>query len=246
MADKFIDQDETQIYGPYASKNIRARLLGRIAAFDAALVYIADGIDASTAAVKAAVDAARAKEADRRKGTKSKAPLLEQAKRLLGRFSKHLDGHDAGAVDRKIYFTKDGTARGAGQGAQDVLLAITTITTKLADPKSPVRDAVYWHGQFDAMMKTLAPAIAYADDARADRQSLTPEVEAARQAWLNGYTAAKCVVEGVLRHLGRLDHLPLFFYDLRVPAGAKITEPPPDEPEVEAAHDEHDDDAPTP
>jgi len=232
MADKFIDQDETQIYGPHASKNIRKRLVGLIPAFDPALHYIADQIDQSTTAVKDAVDDARTKDADRRKGTKSKAPLLQQAKRLLGRFSKHLDGHDEDAIDRKVFFTRDGTARGAGQGAQDVLLAITHITKKLAAPQSPVRDALHWHGQFDAMMKSLAPAVAFSDDAHTDRQSLTPEVEAARQTWLNGYVAARCIVEGVLRELGRVEQLPLFFHDLRVPAGFKVTELPPDEPEA--------------
>ena len=30
MADKFIDQDETQIYGSYAAKRIRTRLVGLI------------------------------------------------------------------------------------------------------------------------------------------------------------------------------------------------------------------------
>lgn len=231
MPDRFIDQDETKIYGPHASKNIRARLIGRIAEFDAALHYVADEMDANTVAVASAVEAARAKDAERRQGVASKAPLLQEAQRLLGRFSKHLDGHDSN-IDRKVFFSKDGTAGGVGRSAQAVLLAITHIALKLSDTKCPVRDRAHWRDQFDDMMKALAPAIASADDARADRQSLTPEVEAARQAWLNGYIAAKNIVEGVLRHLGRVEQMPLFFYDLRVSAGAKVTAAPSDEPEA--------------
>ncbi|MDC3952754.1 hypothetical protein [Polyangium jinanense] len=242
MADKNIDQDETQFYGPYASKKIRTRLVGQIPAFDSALNYIADRLDDTTHAVKAAVDAAREKDAARRKGTQDKRPLLKQARRLLGQFSKHLGAHDAGIVDRKVFFVRDGTATGVGNAAHDVLLAVTHITTKLADPKVTVRDAAHWHGQFDSMMKTLSPVVAYAQDVQVDRQSITPEVEAARQAWLNRYLAARSLVEGVLRELGRLEQLSLFFYDLRVPAGTKLTEPPPDEPLASKTSDEDDQD----
>jgi hypothetical protein len=231
MTDKNIDSDETRIYGPHTAKRIRSRLLGRIAEFDAALNYIADDIDAKTDAVTAAVAAARDIDADRTQNAQSKEPLLKDAFQLLGRFSTHLDAQEPGSVIRKVYFTRDGTAKGVGRSAQDVLLAITHISTKLADAQCPVRDAAHWHDQFDTLVKTLAPAIASADDARDDRQSLTPEVEAKRQAWLQGYIAAKCIVEGVLRLLGRIDEMPIFFYDLRVPAGTKVTEIPPDEGE---------------
>jgi hypothetical protein len=230
MTDKYIDSDETRHYGPHASRNIRSRLIGRIAEFDAALHYVADGIDAATDAVESAVDAARAKDAEQHQNVQSKAPLLKDAHGLLSRFSNHLDGQDPNTVNRKLYFTQNGTASGVGRGAQSVLLAITTISLKLGDPQCPVRDAAHWHGQFDAMMKALGPAVASANDTRGDRRTLTPEVEAARQAWLNGYIAAKCLVECVLRHLGRVEHMSVYFYDMRLAASAKLTAPPPDEP----------------
>lgn len=241
MADRFIDQDEVTIYGPYASKRIRTRLLGLIPEYDPALTYAADQIDAQTAAVKSAVEAARGTDASRRQGVRSKAPLLKQARALLGKFSTHLGAHDAGAIDRKVFFTKDGTAGGVGKAAPDVVLAVTHITTKLASPGFAVRDAAHWHGRFDAMTKSLAPVVAFADDARIDRQSLTPEVEATRQVWLNGYIAAKAVCESLLRHLGRVDQLRLYFYDLQVPAGTKVTEPPAEEPEAREAEDTDED-----
>lgn len=230
MADKFIDQDETQIYGPHAAHTIRKRLIGKIAEFDSALNYVADQIDTSTAAVKLAVDAARSKDAEHRDGTKTKTSLLKDATGLLGRFSKHLSAHED--IDRKSFFVRDGTVAGVGRGAQDVLLAVTHIATKLIDAKAGVRDRAHWQNQFDATMKALAPAVEFANDARADRRSMTPEVEAARQAWLNTYLSAKCLVEGLLRQLGRLEQMSVFFYDLRVAAGAKVTEMPSDEPEV--------------
>jgi hypothetical protein len=230
MADRFIDQDETQIYGPYASKRIRTQLVGLVKQYDPALVYVADQIDASTAAVKAAIDAARAKDAERRKGTQGKAPLLKDAKRLLGQFSMHLAGHDPGLVDRKVFFTKNGTALGVGSAVQDVLLVVEHIAAKLAEPKSPVRDAAYWCGRFDATVAALAPVATATEDARVARRSITPEVEAARQVWLNGYVSAKALVESLLRQTGKLGQMSLVFHDLAVAAGARATMPPPGPP----------------
>ncbi|MDC0749910.1 hypothetical protein [Polyangium mundeleinium] len=237
MADRFIDQDEVTIYGPYASNKIRKKLLGLIPEYDSALNYAADQIDVHTDAVKSAVEAARGTDAWRRQGARSKAPLLKQARALLGKFSTHLGAHDNGAVDRRVFFTKDGTAGAVGKAAADVVLAVAHITTKLAAPGCAVRDAAHWHGRFDAMTKSLAPVVAFADDARIDRQSLTPEVETARQVWLNGYVAARALCESLLRHLGRVDKLRLYFYDLQVNAGTKVTEPPAEEPEAREAED---------
>ncbi|MCC6553197.1 MAG: hypothetical protein IT372_09280 [Polyangiaceae bacterium] len=59
MADRFIDQDETQIYGPYAVKRIRAKVVGLVPEFNDGMTYLADRIDAATQAVKAAIDAPR-------------------------------------------------------------------------------------------------------------------------------------------------------------------------------------------
>jgi len=140
--------------------------------------------------------------------------------------------HEETQVDRKVYFVKDGTAGVVGHGAQSVLLAVKHIATKLSDPKSPVREASHWYTKFEAVMMALGTAVAFADDVCVDRQSLTPEVEAARPAWLNEYVAAKSLLESVLRNLGRIEQMLLYFYDLRVPAGTKVTAPPADEPET--------------
>lgn len=242
MADKYIDQDETQIYGPYAVKAIRSRVIGLIAAYDAALAYSAEQLEQATAGVKTVVAVARARDADTRKGARSKGPLLKQASSLLGTFSKHLGTHDPNSIDRRIYFTRDGTAGGVGKAAQDIVLAVTHIAGTLEDSRSPVREREHWQKRFKEMSAALASAVAFTNDARMDRRLATPEVEAARQVWLNTYQATKSLVESVLRHLGRLDQLSLFFYDLRVPAGAKVTEPPPDMPAMATAPDDEDDD----
>jgi hypothetical protein len=242
MADRFIDQDETQIYGPYTSRRIRTRIIGLSPAFDPALLYLADQLDVATAAVKNAVDHARRHDARLRRGVQQKTPLLRQALGLLGRFSKHLDAHAPGAVDRKVFFTADGTARGVGRGAAAVLLGVTHITGKLQDPESGVNDRATWRVAFDTMMTELGPVVEHAQDVRTDRRDRTPEVEAARQAWMQIYLAARECVTGVLRLTGRLDRLSTIFHDLAVSANTRLTAIPEDGPE-DGENDPDDDDA---
>jgi hypothetical protein len=238
MADRFIDQDETQIYGPFAARRIRTRVVGLVVECDPALSYLADQIDAATLAVANAVAAARTDDAELRRGVRQKTPLLKQATGLLGRFSKHLDGHAPGAVDRKVFFTADGTARGVGRGAAAVLLAVTQIAGKLQNQNSGVRDRESWQDEFTRMMTNLGPVVEYAEDARTDRRDRTPEVEAARQAWMQIYLAARDCVTCVLRLTGRLDRLSTIFYDLAVPANTRLTTIPDDNDDDEPIDDE--------
>ena len=230
MTDRYIDQDETQIYGPYAARRIRRDVAPLLESFAASLEYLAAQLDASSTAIGTAVDRARGAEASHRKGVQDKVPALDTGRSVLSRFSKHLDAHAAGVVDRKTYFTKDGTVDGVGRGAADVLLALGTVAGKLADAGTPVKSAAEWKMEFDAAIAALAPAVEHASDARTDRSGMTPEVEAARAAWMTHYAAAKLVVEAVLRLTGKLGQMPAVFYDLAVPAGTKVTAAPVEPP----------------
>jgi len=240
MADRNIDQEEIKYYGPFAARIIRKRVVGLVPAFDPGLDYVADQIDGATAAVAQAVEAARDKDAETRLGTRQKKPLLKQAQSLLGRFSRHLSAHAAGSVDRKIFFVADGTAGGVGKSAPQVLLAVSHIAGKLKQPATKINDKATWAKDFSDMMTALGPVVEFADDARSDRRDITPEVEAARQAWMQVYLSARSVVEGVLRLSGKLRRLSTVFYDLAVPASTKLTAPPPEPPEEPEVNDEGD------
>ena len=230
MTDRYIDQDETKYYGPYTAREIRKQVKGLIPAVDAGLEELAVRIETATAAVESAVGQARGADAGKRKGSRDKKPVLGKAKDVIRRFSKHLDTHAKGTVDRKVFFVRDGTVEGAGGAATDVLLALGHVTGELGKPGTPVKNAADWKAEMEVVIAELAPAIEHSTDAGTDRSDATPAVEAARAAWLNTYIAAKAVVEGVLRLVGRLGALRNVFYDMQVPAGAKITAPPPSPP----------------
>jgi hypothetical protein len=234
MSDRYIDHDETIVYGAHASMRIRSHVKGLIKAFDPALEYMAAHLDAASKAVADAVASAREAEGDVRHATKAKAPALSEGIALLGRFSNHLDGHKDGVVDRKDYFVTDGTAGGVGKSAVAVLSALTHLSVALKKKGSPVRDASGWQKEVQDAMKALAPIVAHAEDAKTSRPDATPEVEAARTAWLQLYQSSKCSVESVLRLTGKMHLMTWIFHDLAVPGGTKVTTipdaPPPAPP----------------
>lgn len=234
MTDRYIDQDETVIYGQYAVGKIRSKLIGLIPAYDRAFEYVAEELEHATEAMLNAVATARAADADVRKGTMAKGSALAQALDVLRRFSKHLDGHASGTVDRKVFFPDGGTVSGVGRSASRVLLALTHISSELKKKSCSVSDAAGWQKQFSQAMRALAPVVQHADSAKTERSEVTPEVDSARQAWIQVYTASKCLAESALRLTGKLDLMPKVFYDLAVPAGTKITAAPEEEPPTPA------------
>ena len=61
MADRYIDHEETLLYGPYAARKIKAVALGLHPKFDPALTYLADEIMDATQAMDRALQKIHAK-----------------------------------------------------------------------------------------------------------------------------------------------------------------------------------------
>jgi hypothetical protein len=232
MADRHIDQDETQIYGAHTASKIRSHVVGLVPVFDPALQHLAKEIENATAAVATAVSSARGTDAVLRKGVKGKSAALASAIGVLGRFSKHLDTHKADTLDRKAFFPADGTAKGAGTTPPRVLLALTHLSGEIKKKSHPLSDRARWLDEVTTALAELSPVVAHAESARTERRLLTPEVESARQAWLQVYKASRCAVECVLRLTGKLDMLSIVFHDLAVPTSARVIEAPAASPPV--------------
>ena len=230
MTDRHIDQDETQIYGAHTSTKIRSLVLGLVPVFDPALQHLATEIDNATAAVATAVSSARGTDTVLRKGVKDKSAALASAIGVLGRFSKHLGTHKEGTLDRKAFFPADGTAKGAGTTPPRVLLALEHLSGEITKKSHPLSDRDRWLEEVTVAITELSPVVTDAESARTERRLLTPEVESARQAWLQVYKASRCAVECVLRLTGKVDMLSIVFHDLAVPASAKVTEVPAEAP----------------
>jgi len=226
MADTYIDLDETQIYGPYAVRQIGQQVKGLVVALDPALDYLMAEVEHVTQAVAAATRNARKASAGRRAGAKAKGPALKLAVSALGRFSTHLDSHPARPLDRLTFFPEDGTAAGVGKNPTRVLVGLGRIAGELEKTNCPVRDRETWLTEITGVLEQLGPVVQHSQSAKSARAKATPEQAAAFQAWHQVYGAAKCVVEGVLRLAGSLYLMPEVFYDLAVPTGTKVTAPP--------------------
>ncbi len=222
MTDRYIDQEETLIYGPHAAKMIRKHVVGLVSELDGALNFFANQIEAATAHMEQMLDGARSADSAIRQGKSDRISMLGQTNTLLNRFSSHLDAHPPGIVDRKVFFVEDGTVSGIGNAGPKVLRAVTRITEKLAKEDSPVRDRAAWHAEFSTVMTGLAGVIDHAGDVRTGRRDATPTVEAARISWLNTYRAAREQVTAALRFAGKLHLLATIFHDLSVPTNTKV------------------------
>jgi hypothetical protein len=227
MADRYIDHEETLIYGPYAARKIKSVAMGLLPEFDGALGYLAKEIAGATDEMERALQSVRRTDSLRRIGVKDKGPALEQALDVIKRFSRHLAAHKAGLIDKKRFFP-GGTATDIGKSSPRVLLALSHLGTELAARDSGVTDAKTWHKEIAEAAAALSPVIAHADSARTTRRGQTTELEQARTAWIQIYVAARYTVESVLRLSGKLHLLPTIFYDLAVPSDTKVTAPPPE------------------
>lgn len=229
MADRYIDQDETQIYGPYAKQKIVSVVIPLAPEeFKPALHKLAAELESSTQSMGQILEQSRGARLQVQDGSAQKATVMELASSTLSRFSKHLDTHKAGVLNRRAFFPEDGTASGVGRTPVRYQLALSRISTLLADAKSPVENREKWLGEITATMQAMQPVLAYSESAHVGRAAATPQVEAARTAWLKTYGAAKLVVEGVLTLSGHLHLLTQVFYDLALPGSTKVTEPPPE------------------
>ena len=228
MADSFIDLGETQVYGPYAVRQMRALVRGMLPPFDPAIDFVSDAIVEATKEVHLVVADAQGADARWRQGSRDKQPALDRALDILGRLSSHLDGHPRGAVDRKRFFPPDGRMHLLRKRTpHKVLVALEHVAAELRKRDCGVNDAAAWHKEVARAAEALGPTVHKTDQARAQRRRVTPEVRQARAEWLQAYGAAKCLVESVLRLAGRLDLMPQVFHDLAVPSTAKVTAPPP-------------------
>ena len=225
MTDRYIDQDETQIYGAHAVAKMRGVVSGKLPDLDAAVEYVAAHLESATQAIGAAIGDARDGDGNKRESTRTKAPVLTDALAFLGRFSSHLDAQPQ--ADRVRYFGPAGTVTSIGRAGPRVLLAVQNIATQLAKSDAGVTAAADWAAQASALATSLATSLQHASSARTARRELTPGVENLRAAWLLAYGVAKkqCLV--VLELSGHADLLSEVFYDLQVAGDAKVSVIPP-------------------
>ncbi len=231
MADSYIDNTEVIIYTDYSTARILNKLVGAVPELDSALVFITNTLNAHKDAVSAAKYQSQQSTASHFVGASLRKEALSDGMNALRRFRAHLKSHAPNTIDLRQFFPPTGTLESVNRKPSSVAAALNRIHGLLSDPACTVEHADTWKTRIQAAYSALAGPIAQAQGALDDKGDTTPELEQARVQWNKTYLNAKRLVEVVLRQAGKPIELERYFYDLRVPSGAKVVAPPVDEPD---------------
>ncbi|WP_437639061.1 hypothetical protein [Sorangium sp. So ce854] len=229
-----IYQRDIEAYGRFTASQIQRLVVPVDAGFRQALRAITARLDAATEALRearqraaAAAVAAPAPRASRR----GRVDPVAAARDLMRRLVEHAASRPGGAA----------LARDVLQG-QTLAAVLRGRPAKLADAlahalevieqhrrRLPDHDA--WAAELRRSREALEPLLRSVRKTRLARRTMTPEVKAARDAWLNTYGAAKLLVECVLRLHGKVSLMPEIFDDLADATRARAsTAPAPSSP----------------
>lgn len=231
--DRYIDNQETQTYGPQFSANLRrifgAHDRGPLREF---MLWCADQLDASTATIGAALQASRAQTSERGAAAEEKLPVVASARGDLRAFTLHLqakkaDSEDAWDGDLELFVP--GGLSSVGRGARAVRDALQVARDALAADKT-APDRARWLKRLDGHIATLTPLIDRAETAGHARNAALSEQSDVKRDWLRTYRGVALVFEGVLMLLRRDGELTANVPHLTAPGGRKKTDGNPNVP----------------
>ncbi len=234
MSDRYIDNVELPIYSDYASKRITSKVIGIYPGLDGALQSTIAELDARKTAFLSLLQNTHQLDADRSTGIADRHPKMIAGWNMLRRFLSHLSAHEEGTIDKTQFIRPSGTLEGIKRTPLHVAAALDWIAKSLDTQNSPVEGAAAWKTRVEQAREDLKAAFALVDDAVGQRTETTPSLEAARKTWLQAYMALKLLTEAALRLAGKPVKLELYFYDLRVPAQANVTQAPNAEEDAQA------------
>ena len=161
MADTYIDDDETRLYGDYAIEQMGLQVVGRLREFDPALQYAMSALRAATDAVAGHLYVARSADPALHRAIAQREHAIAEARQCLQRFSRHLESHRPGTVPYGAFFVEpcDTLSR---RGPWRLLAALDHVLGSLAELGGPVRDASHWQSE-----------LAHASPAASDRRRTT-------------------------------------------------------------------------
>ncbi|MEO7328526.1 MAG: hypothetical protein ABI193_08110 [Minicystis sp.] len=219
--DRYIDNGETQVYGPKLRANLGKTFTSSSPQVKAFLTYL-DGLQADADASMAnGMAKARGATSDLSAAALSKSPEADDARKLLTGLHKHLGAKlDLGdwSGDVKLFFPKGLT--GIGISAPDIASALAT-AQKGFEKDSSVPDGKKLKTRLAAAEKKLRAAIAKSGGAITAARTGLSEQSAEKKAWLACYRGIALIAEGVLTLEKRPTALKTVVPHLSVPGGKK-------------------------
>lgn len=232
--DRYIDNQETQTYGPRFSAALR-RMFPDAGPIQTFIHWAADQLDASTDTMRDAMARQRSAGSARTATATDKLPTEQAARATLKAFQLHLqarkiDSEDPWSGDVELFVP--GGMSSIGSGARALCNAIRIARTCLDVDKS-VPDRTRWLKRLDAHAAALAPFVSQTDAHEHAHQTALSEQSSEKRNWLRTYRAVSKILEGCLLLVGREDELSAAVPHLGV-AGARKKTPstpvPPNDP----------------
>lgn len=235
MADDYIDNQETQIYGPRCVAAVERALGGPLAEQPAELkrflAWSAQQLDAATRGVADALHGALATGGAQQDQAASTAAARESARRAIRGLYKHLDAcAETGTWDGDPARYLPGGLRGVPLGGHALLAQLDAVRAILqADPSVPSQREIL--RRLDAAHRELSAQVTEGDARNADARDGLSEQSAVKLEWLRVYRATALAIESALAFAGRPELLPQLVPHLPVATAAPLpTEKPPAPP----------------
>jgi hypothetical protein len=208
MADPYIDQFETLIYGKFAREQLAAVLVGKIPELDGMVQYALKRQQAVDDDMTTAL------------ANQPAPPVLDAAKTLaeagdtLVRFGAHIESLKGHPLDLKTFFRGDAPSVLARRRLTKLAAGAGYVLDEAKKNQAQIRDASYWIDELTTIYTDLQALEKQQRATKVAQVEMGPEVAAARLRWLDVYNANKLLVRGMLAHYGKAELLPLIFDDL--------------------------------
>ncbi|MFT3773316.1 MAG: hypothetical protein QM820_48675 [Minicystis sp.] len=215
MSDPYIDKLETLLYGRFAASQILLLVVGLDSDLDPAVKIMSARITAATDAMEAALKKAGDMEivTYAAAGSTPADPVAE-ARRALRQAISYAESRDDGAAIVADMLNDENMSTVLKRRPVKLAGALGDAIKGIEKHKASLKEAADWTAKLTAAQGALEKLNQNVRKARTDRRAMTPEIAAAREAWLVAYTSAKDIVSGVLRQRGKLSMLSEVFDDL--------------------------------
>lgn len=216
MSDATIYQRDIEAFGRFTAARIRELVVPLDADFKPSLRAMAARLEAATEAVLEATrkaDAARAAPATPGRARRRKVDPVAVGRDVMRRLVQHAGARPGGAALTRDLLRQNTLATVLRRPAE-LVATMTHALEVLEQQRRRLPDHEAWTAEIERARDAIAPLAKTVRARRLERRTPTPEMQAARAAWLEVYGAAKLLVQCVLRLHGKLSLMPEIFGDL--------------------------------
>ncbi|WP_437666537.1 hypothetical protein [Sorangium sp. So ce1182] len=217
MSDRYIYQRDIEVYGRFTASQIQRLVVPLDAGFKQALRAVAARLDAATDALrKAMLKATAPAVASSASGAakKGQADPVATGRDLLRRLVEHAASRPGGVALARDLLQGQTLTTVLRRRPAKLAAAMAHALEVIEQHRRQLPDHEAWAAEIERARDALDPLTRSVRKSRLARRTMTPEVKAARDEWLNVYGAAKLLVKCVLRLHGKVSLMPEIFDDL--------------------------------